>query len=177
MIRSIGVTLCVALSCLGSSAVSADTTSYTYDALGRLRRIQQSDGPAGPVQLEYQYDASGNRTQYIVSGSSSSGTLTITPFGGGVYQSATGVTLGVNVSGSNAPTGTVSFTENGVFLGSTFVQNGQASIILEGFSVGTHTITVSYSGDTYNAPYSYTFVIKVYDLKWLPAVLEILLSD
>jgi hypothetical protein len=40
-----------------------------------------------------------------------------------------------------------------------------------------HTITATYSGDANNAPTTHTFTIKVQNLSWLPAVLEILLSD
>ena len=177
MIRSIQVALGLACACISSIAAAADTTTYTYNALGRLTQVQIAGGPANGTQISYQYDASGNRTQYIVSGSTSSGTLAISPFGSTTNQTSTGVVLGVHVSGQNAPTGTVTFTENGTFLGSTTVQNADASIILEGFALGTHTITVSYSGDVYNAPYSYTFTIKVRNLSWLPAVLEILLSN
>jgi hypothetical protein len=176
MIRSLRLAVCLGCACFSAIAFAADTTSYTYDALGRLKNVQISGGPANGTQISTQYDAAGNRTQYVVSGSTSSGGITIAPFGPSANQTSTGVVLGVHVSGQNA-TGTVTFTENGTFLGSTTVQSGDASIILEGFSVGTHTITVSYSGDVYNAPYSYTFTIKVQNLSWLPAVLEILLSD
>ena len=79
--------------------------------------------------------------------------------------------------GSPGTQETVTFSENGAFLGSAPVYDGQASIVLEGFSLGAHTITVSYSGDSANAPYTYTFTIKVQDLSWLPGVLQILLSD
>lgn len=177
MIRLTGVALCCASLCLGSHAFAADTTTYTYDALGRLKKLEFQGGPAGGAQVEYKYDATGNRTQYVVSGSTSSGGLTIAPFGGTANQTNTGVVLGVHVSGPNSPSGTVTFTENGAFLGSTVVQGGDASIILEGFALGTHTITVSYSGDANNPPYSYTFTIKVQNLGWLPGVLELLLSD
>jgi hypothetical protein len=40
-----------------------------------------------------------------------------------------------------------------------------------------HTIMATYSGDSSNAPYSFTFTIKAQNLGWLPAVLEILLSN
>lgn len=175
---SIRVALCCASVCLATAAFAGDRTTYTYDALGRLKMLQYSDGgPANGAQIQYSYDATGNRTQYIVSGSTSSGGLTIAPFGSTANQTSTGVALGVHVSGPNSPQGAVTFTENGTYLGSAMVQGGDASIILEGFALGTHAITVSYSGDANNPPYSYTFTIKVQNLSWLPAVLDILLSD
>jgi hypothetical protein len=82
----------------------------------------------------------------------------------------------VNVSGS-ATGGTVTFTESGTFLGIASVASGQAAISLDGFPTGTHTITVTYSGDGSHAPQVSTFTITVRDLRWLPAVLELLLSD
>lgn len=177
MRRSIRLAFCLASSCFAWTTVNADTTSYGYDALGRLRTIQHSGGPASGANIQYNYDAAGNRTQYIVSGSTSNGTITIAPFGTTANQTSTGVVLGVSVAGPNSPGGAVTFTENGTFLGSTMVVNGEGSIILEGFPLGVHTITVSYSGDVYNAPKTYTFTIRVQNLSWLPAVLELLLSD
>jgi len=71
----------------------------------------------------------------------------------------------------------VTFTENGTFLGSAPVSDGQASIFLQGFSLGTHTITATYSGDSDNPQRAFTFTVKVMNLSWLPAVLEVILSD
>ena len=154
-----------------------EITTYTYNALGRFTKVQISGGPGSGAQVNYQYDAAGNRQQYVVSGSSGSGSITISAFGNSANQTATGVVLAVHVSGATAPTGMVTFSENGTVLGAVFVYDGQASIILEGFALGTHTITATYAGDSANAPYTHTFTIKVRNLNWLPAVLEILLSN
>jgi hypothetical protein len=162
--------------CFACSAGASDTVSYTYDTLGRLKTVQTTGGPQDGVLRTYSYDAAGNRTLLQVSGSTGSGSVTITAQGAVANETSIGVTIGVNISGSPAPTGTVTFTENGLFLGSSSVSSGQATVILDGFSVGTHTITASYSGDNTHAPYSFTFTINVRNLNWLPAVLEILLS-
>jgi hypothetical protein len=154
-----------------------ETVSYTYDSLGRLKTVQTVGGPSSGMQRSYNYDPSGNRTLLQVSGTAGSGAVTITAQGAVANETNVGVTLGVNITGSPAPTGTVTFTEDGLFLGSAPVSNGQASVILEGFALGMHTITASYSGDGSNAPYSFTFTIKVQNLAWLPAVLQILLSN
>lgn len=158
-------------------ARAAESVTYTYDVFGRLTNAQVSGGPGNGVQRTFSYDATNNRTQVQVSGSSSSGSVTITPLGGVANATSAGVSIGVHITGATPATGMVTFTENGVFLGSAFVYDGQASVFLEGLSLGTHTITASYSGDGANAPYSYTFTIKVQNLSWLPAVLEILLSN
>jgi YD repeat-containing protein len=169
--------VCAAGLCVASSARSAETATYTYDVFGRLTSVQISGGPANGVERSVAYDATDNRTQVQVSGSSSSGSVTITAQGGVANATSAGVAIGVNISGSPPPTGTVTFTEGGVFLGSAFVYDGQASVFLEGFGLGVHTIIASYSGDGANAPHSFTFTIKVQNITWLPAVLEILLSD
>jgi hypothetical protein len=82
----------------------------------------------------------------------------------------------VHVSASSS-SGTVTFSENGVFLGSAWVIDGQGSIFLEGFANGVHSITATYSGDGTHAAQTTTFTIKVQDLRWLPAVLDLLLSN
>jgi hypothetical protein len=86
-----------------------------------------------------------------------------------------GITLTVNVSGS-APGGTVTFTENGTFLGIASVIGGQATISFEGLPAGAHSIRATYSGDGTYAPRVDTFSINVRDIRWLPAVLQLLLD-
>jgi hypothetical protein len=156
---------------MACGAHAGETISYTYDSLGRLKSVRTNGGPADGSQRVYAYDAAGNRaTLHVGPG------VTISAKGTVANETSVGVVLGVNITGSPAPAGTVTFTENGTFLGSASVSSGQASVILEDFALGTHAITASYSGDAANAPYSVTFTIKVQNLNWLPAVLQILLS-
>lgn len=51
------------------SAGAQETTSITYDALGRVTRVIKSGGPANGVQTDYSLDAAGNRTNVKVAGS------------------------------------------------------------------------------------------------------------
>ncbi len=51
--------LSVGLAGLGASAAYADTTVYTYDALGRVIKVVTPSGRT----TTYTYDAAGNRTQ------------------------------------------------------------------------------------------------------------------
>jgi hypothetical protein len=155
---------------------AAETATYTYDVFGRLTNVQVSGGDGNGVQRSFAYDPSDNRTLVQVSGSSSSGSVTLSALGGVADATSIGVVIGVHIAGSGSLSGMVTFKENGVVLGSAFVNQGEASVILEGLSLGTHTIVASYSGDATNAPYSYTFTIKVQNLSWLPAVLQILLQ-
>src|SRR5882724_11236283 len=155
------------------AAHAAQTVSFTYDALGRLIQSQVQNGPEGSLLQTFDYDPAGNRKSYQVSGTTGQGAATITMTSTFVNQTLSGTPLTVYF-GSSSVSGTVNFTENGVFLGSTFVSNGQATVILEGFAKGAHTITASYWGDGTYAPKTMTFTIRVQNLSWLPAVLELL---
>jgi hypothetical protein len=57
------------------------------------------------------------------------------------------------------------------------VTNGQVSINLQGLPKGAHTITASYSGDGTYAAQTTTFTLKVQDLSWLPAILNLLMQN
>jgi YD repeat-containing protein len=52
----------------GRSALAADQTIYTYDALGRLQSVQYQNG----TTVAYTYDPAGNRTQVANTGGSGS---------------------------------------------------------------------------------------------------------
>ena len=166
-----------ALLCVSLGARSAETLTYSYDALGRLKSVQTSGGPGHGAVRSYQLDAMGNRTQLQSTAASGGSAVVINPTQSVANVTSAGVVIGVQLSGSGSPSGIVTFTENGLFLGSAFVYANQASLILEGLSTGVHTITASYSGDGSNAPHSHTFTIKVQDLRWLPAVLDLILSE
>jgi hypothetical protein len=61
------------------------------------------------------------------------------------------VTLTANVSGSitgRFPSGTVTFADDATPLGTATLTNGQATYVASAFTVATHSITVSYTGDT-----------------------------
>jgi YD repeat-containing protein len=175
MDRSARAALLVAFTCAIGVTHAAQTVTYVYDALGRLTDVQILGGPGAGVTQNYQYDAAGNRSQETVSAPGQT-TISLSVPNTTALVTSAGITLTVNVSGS-APGGTVTFTENGVFLGIANVTGGQASISLEGMSNGSHPIRATYSGDGTHAPKIETFNISVRDIRWLPAVLEMLLSD
>ena len=58
----------IALAVAATQPSSAETVTYTYDALGRLVTSSVSSGPSNGVQTSIQYDAAGNRTNYQVQG-------------------------------------------------------------------------------------------------------------
>jgi YD repeat-containing protein len=164
--------------------------SYLYDAAGR--RVQKTETASGRL-LDSMYNQDGrlvlqwepatlNVTDYIYIGdsliarvSASKTPITLSMSRSVVNVTSTGATLTVDISNPSA-TGTVTFTENGTFLGSTSVSGGQAIIILEGLSYGGHTITASYLGDGADWAQTTTFTIRAENLSWLPAVLKLLLQ-
>jgi YD repeat-containing protein len=156
-------------------ASAAQTVTYGYDALGRLTEVHVEGGPGTGIAQSFQYDAAGNRQSQITSAPGQNA-VALSVSNAVTNVTSNGITLTVNVSGS-APGGTVTFTENGVFLGVASVVGGQASINLESFPPGAHSIRATYSGDGTYAPKVDTFSIKVVDVRWLPAILNLLLSN
>jgi YD repeat-containing protein len=71
------VALCVVASPM--LAVAAETQTYTYDALGRLTKVETTSGR----KTEYTYDAANNRTQVSSTGGSS-GKVVVLPLLGGL---------------------------------------------------------------------------------------------
>lgn len=53
-----------------SAAKSAETVTYSYDALGRLVASTASGGPNSGVSTGATFDPAGNRTSYAISGGS-----------------------------------------------------------------------------------------------------------
>lgn len=158
-----------------SNVHAAETATFTYDELGRLTDAQTTGGVADGATVTYRYAAAGNRRSHSSTRPTGSKQVSVTPSSGVANVNSVGSTLVVNV-GSLTAGGTVTFTEGGVFLGSAAVINGQATIILEGYPLGLHTITASYSGDSVHAPASSTYQIRVQNLAWLPAVLNLILE-
>ncbi len=175
MDRIVRAALMVGCSCAVGLAYATQTVTYSYDALGRLTGTQILEGPGSGVVQSYQYDAAGNRLQETASAPGQTAVSLSVPTSVALLSS-TGITLTVNVSGAT-PGGTVPFTENGVFLGIATVVDGQASIQLEDLPTGAHSIKATYSGDGTYEPKVDTFSITVRDIRWLPAVLELLLAD
>lgn len=66
---------------------------------------------------------------------------------------AQSVTLSATILNGSTPTGTLSFFDGAVPLGTAKVSsNGSAAITVPALAAGTHSLTVSYGGDSYNLP-------------------------
>lgn len=67
-ITSKGLTAILLVSC-STAAMSAETTTYTYDAKGRLVQVVKSGGPNNGTTTTYNHDKADNRTRVVTSGS------------------------------------------------------------------------------------------------------------
>ena len=76
------------------SAISsyAETTTYIYDALNRLIRVEYADGTI----IEYTYDKAGNRLERRVQISDTTPPTTTASPAGGIYNTGQTVTLTCN---------------------------------------------------------------------------------
>lgn len=73
-----------------------------------------------------------------------------------------------SVTGSGSPTGTVKFYDGGVLLGSATLAGGSAVFNASTLTLGSHTITASYTGDATNSPSSSVDLVQV--VKQKPSV-------
>lgn len=125
------VALGLVLSSVPAGATLAATANYEYDALGRLIRIESSDGK----RVIYRFDAAGNRTQVV------SGALPGLPSSISVPPSSASGSYGINWG---AATGTVTAyslyeATNSSFSGQALVYSGAGlSASLSGRGNGTY---------------------------------------
>jgi hypothetical protein len=108
---------------------------------------------SGDVTLLANTTAQGSKTTLTASPTSSS-------FGQTVTFSAALAPL-VSLRGAPTPTGTVTYTVDGVALAPTTVSGGTASLATQELGVGSHTITAAYSGDANYAPSTATTTYTV----------------
>ena len=62
--------VCASLACsLGSAAAATETITYTYDAKGRLIKVERSSTVNNGVTTQYTHDKADNRSNVTVTGS------------------------------------------------------------------------------------------------------------
>jgi chitodextrinase len=133
------VLLIAALSC--SLLARAETTTYTYDALGRLTQV---DGSSKGSVVTYTYDAAGNRTQTT---SKSESIAPSAPTGlGATAISQTQINLSWSASTDTGGSGLAGYK---IYRGTT--------------EVGT-SATISYSDSGLAAGTTYTYRVAAYDV-------------
>jgi YD repeat-containing protein len=57
---------------VGAAAYANESITYSYDARGRLVKVERSGGANNGVKADYSYDKANNRTAVTVSGSTKS---------------------------------------------------------------------------------------------------------
>lgn len=69
--ETVGWTICAVLGILAYStpARAGETTTYSYDALGRVKAVAVAAGPMSGTSTSVSYDKLGNRATYEVAGS------------------------------------------------------------------------------------------------------------
>ena len=171
--RALILVLCGALPLLAP----ASTTTYTYDALGRLKTITSTNGSS----INYSYDAAGNRTSVVtVAGPPGAVQLSSSTYSGGEASGQQSITITVNRIGGSTGSASVNYaTANGsATAGSDYTAtsgtvnwpDGDTSnrtfnvTVLDDASVeGSQTFTVSLSGPvgaTLGSPVSATVTIN-----------------
>lgn len=174
------------VNCSGGNGVS-----YSYDGLRNRATVVKAGAATyefyafnGDLLVEYTPSQANRLVEHIYLNarriaqrtSDANPPTSVTPARISVVASRTGgVTLTVNVGGAS-PGGTVTFTEGGVVLGTAYVIDGRASIDVLGVALGSHTITATYSGDASHSENTVTFQVRVVNLDWLPAVLDLVLN-
>ena len=67
--RSVKLVLSLGLGLMSAPLLAGTTTTYTYDALGRLVQANTTGTVNNGVQMTTSYDPADNRTSYVVTGS------------------------------------------------------------------------------------------------------------
>lgn len=69
MIRSTVKLICLLSVTISVSTIAAETQKYTYDAKGRLVKVERSGSVNNGVKTEYTYDKADNRKKAKTTGS------------------------------------------------------------------------------------------------------------
>lgn len=136
---------------LASAAYATETTTYEYDAQGRLTKSSKSGGPASGTEKCTSYDPGGNRTNQTVNSSGCSGSGGGSGGGGGSNNPPVAVndfllsfcgTGSVNVlTNDNDPDGdTITATSVTGGMGA-YISGGNSVVVTSGVT-GTLTYTI-----------------------------------
>ncbi|MEO9469203.1 RHS repeat domain-containing protein [Parasphingorhabdus sp.] len=71
-----------ALISLASVSQAQETQTYSYDAKGRLIKVERTGGPQDGADNDYAYDAANNRTSVATAGAKPISNAYILPVGG-----------------------------------------------------------------------------------------------
>ncbi len=136
----------IALTASGANA--GETFDYTYDAQGRLIKVERSGTVNDNVDTVFEYDDAGNRTREKTTGVSGGGSLSIT----GAQSLPAGGTIEFIVTGGTAETIDLDFTNVNDPSGSSADIGVEA--FLNNVSVGTWQQYVPEPGQSYTVSFS-----------------------
>ena len=74
--------LLTSMALAAAPAIAGETTTYTYDALGRLTGSASTGTVNNNLNTTIQYDPAGNRTNYTVTGSTNAAAVIVVPLAG-----------------------------------------------------------------------------------------------
>jgi hypothetical protein len=64
--RALRISALALVGIAGAAALATETITYTYDARGRLVRVERTGSVNNNVTAEYKYDKADNRTKVVV---------------------------------------------------------------------------------------------------------------
>ena len=143
---------------LGSSTVSSGSANLTISSL-----------TAGLHAILARYDGDSSTqvsTSSVLLQVAQQHTSAVLVTSANPVLTAQSLTLAASVASGSNPSGTFTFFDGSVSLGTATVSSsGSAAITLPSLSAGTHSLTVSYSGDSYNLPSTSSNVGEVVQLR------------
>ncbi len=162
------------------NGVSGAPITFTVSGANSATGIVTTDA-SGTARFTYSGSNSGQDTIVATSDNLTSNTAgetwtstsnaTITTVGSSLNPSTLGqsVTFTATVSGSS-PTGSIQFLDGSTGLGTVSLTGGVANLALSTLSVGTHSITAAYSGDSANSKSTSAILSQVVSPAAPPAV-------
>jgi hypothetical protein len=147
------VTLLDGSTSLGTSALANGAATFTIGSLAAGTHSitasyagDSTDGASTSSAVSVQVNASTAPLQ------ATAVTLTATPATAVSGQAITLTAKVAETAGSSSPTGTVTFQDGSSAIGSSPLAAGSGTLAVNTLSVGTHSLTAVYGGDTANSP-------------------------
>lgn len=137
------------------------TTNSQDDTMDCLLRLQATPSKAGSFSGTLTVNsAAGQTASFPLSGTLQDSPVTRTSvtytanttISGTTYSTGTQITLTATISSTGTPTGTVQFYDNGAAVGTPAGVSGSGTAtLMQTFAAGSHSISATYSGDSYFA--------------------------
>ena len=126
---------------VGDSSLASDTTTYEYDALGRLKKVTLDNGD----EIDYDYDAAGNRQSKSMNGSGGSSNSPPNAVNDSAFLSGTFSNYYLNAINNDSDPDGDTLTITAVTQPSNAIVTIHTSSTLRIFSVSSGTSTFTYT--------------------------------